>query len=155
MPHDVRHARKSRTERLSQVEDDLFLTKRRFISYMIFWEGYGSDTASESFEGRLQCSDGDHENQRGEKQIRTQDNVRIRKVTCKRTTTAATKSNRRGRDREAPEDSGRSCLQGRDRGLRRDTEAKTFEIVTTSLVIDCAATLYIRRLLGHVPSERS
>ena len=37
-----------------QVEDDLLLTKRRFISYMGVWEGYGSDTASESFERRLQ-----------------------------------------------------------------------------------------------------
>ena len=71
-------------------------TKRRFISYMVFWEGYGSDTASESFERRLQCSDSDHENERGAKQIRTQDNVRIRKVAGKRTTTA-TKSSRRGR----------------------------------------------------------
>ena len=103
-----------------QVEDDLLLTKRKFISYMGFWEGYGSDTASEPFNRRLQCSDSDHENERGEKQIRTQDNVRIRKVTGKRTTTAATKSSRRGRDREAPEDSGRSCKQGRDRGRRRD-----------------------------------
>ena len=86
---------------------------------MGFWEGSGSDTASESFD-RRQCSDSDHENERGEKQIRTQDNVRIRKVTGKRTTTAATKSSHRGRDREAPEDSGRSCKQGRDRGRRRD-----------------------------------
>ena len=62
-----------------QVEDDLLLTKRRFISYMGSWEGCGSDTASESFERRLQCSKGDHENERG--QIRTRDNVRIRKVT--------------------------------------------------------------------------
>ena len=77
--------------------------------------------ASESFERRrLQCSDSDHENERGEKQIRTQDNVRIRKVTGKRTTTAATKSGPRCRDHEAPEDSGRSCKQGRDRGRRRD-----------------------------------
>ena len=37
-----------------QVEDDLLLTKRRFISYMGFWEGYGSDTAS-SFGRSLQC----------------------------------------------------------------------------------------------------
>ena len=103
-----------------QVEDDLLLTKRRSTPHMGFWEGCGSDTASESFERRLQCSDSDHENERGEKQIRTQDNVRIRKVTGKRTTTAATKSSRRGRDREAPEDSGRSCKQGRDRGRRRD-----------------------------------
>ena len=68
-----------------QVEDDLVLAKRRFIS------------SSPSNGG-----------------------VRSRKVTGKRTTTAATKSSRRGRDREAPEDSGRSCKQGRDRGRRRD-----------------------------------
>ena len=103
-----------------QVEDDLLLTKRRFISYVGFWEGYGSDTASESFDRRLQCSDSDHENERSEKQISPEDNVRIRKVTGKRTTTAGTKSSRRGRDREAPEESGRSCKQGRDRGRRRD-----------------------------------
>ena len=89
-------------------------------SYMGFWEGYGSDTPSEFFERRLQCSDSDHENERGEKQIRTQDNVRVRKVTCKRTTSAATKSSRRGRDREAPEVSGRSCKQGRDTERRHD-----------------------------------
>ena len=59
---------------------------------MGFWEGYGSDTESELFERRSQCSDSDHENERGEKQIRTQDNVRIRKVVGKHTTTAATKS---------------------------------------------------------------
>ena len=87
---------------------------------MGFWEGYGSDVASESFERRLQCSDRDHENLRGEKHIRTLDNVRIRKVTGKRTTTAETKRSSRGRDREAAEDSGRSCKQGRDRERRSD-----------------------------------
>ena len=80
-----------------QVEDDLLLTTRRLISSTGFWEGDGSDTASESFERRLQCSDSDHENERGEKEIRTQDNVRIRKATGKRTTTAATKCSRRFR----------------------------------------------------------
>ena len=103
-----------------QVEDDLSPTKRRLISYMVFREGHGSDTASESFERRLQCSDSDHDNKRGQKVIRAQDSVRIRKVTGKRTTTAATKSSRRGRDREAPKDSGRSCKQGRDKERRRD-----------------------------------
>ena len=98
-----------------QVEDDLLLTRRRLISYMGLWEGHGSDTASESLEERLQCSDSDRENQRGETQIRMQENVRIR-----RTTTAETKRSRRGRDREAPEDSGRSCKQG------RDTERRSF-----------------------------
>ena len=73
-----------------QVDDDLLLTKRRFISYSC-----GFDTASESFERRLQCSDSDHENERGQQQIRAQDNVRIRRVTGKCT---ATKSSRRGRD---------------------------------------------------------
>ena len=81
----------------AQVEDDILLTTRRLISYMGFWEGDGSDTASESFERRMQCSDSDHENERGEKQIRTQDNAQIRKATGKRTTTAATKSSRRFR----------------------------------------------------------
>ena len=79
-----------------QVEHDRLLTKSSRTRFS--GGGYGSDTASESFERRLQCSDHDHENELGEKQIRTQDNVSDSKVTGKRTTTAATKSSRRGRD---------------------------------------------------------
>ena len=131
-----------------QVEDDLLLTKRRFISYMGFWEGYGSDTASESLERRLQCSDNNHENERGEKQIRTQDNARIRKVTGKRTTTAAIKSSRRGRDCEAPEESAEAASRVETEGADV-TEAKTFEMATTSIVIDEDGIAQVAMNVGH------
>ena len=40
-----------------QVGDDQLLTKRRFISYVGFWEGH----TSELFERRFQCCGSDHE----------------------------------------------------------------------------------------------
>ena len=100
-----------------QVEDDLLLTKRRFISYMGLRDGYCSDTASESLERRLQCSDSDHGNERGK-------TVKRQKIQAE----AASRVETEGAD---------------------VTEAKTFEMVTTSPLIDENGIAQVAMNVGH------
>ena len=61
----------------AQHDDELLLSKARFISFQKQWENYNSDSASESFERRLGESDSDHENASGQPRVRVQDNTRI------------------------------------------------------------------------------
>ena len=47
----------------SQIGGDILLTKRPFCAQMRLWEGYNTESASESFDERLGKSESDHEDE--------------------------------------------------------------------------------------------
>ena len=47
----------------AQIDDDILLPKLPFCAHMKFWEGYNTDSASESFDRRLDKSESDHEDE--------------------------------------------------------------------------------------------
>ena len=62
----------------AEVSDMLYLSKRRFAAYMKFWEGYGSDSASESWDRRHAETDSNHSDSDGNKRVRVKDNTKVR-----------------------------------------------------------------------------
>lgn len=108
----------------AEIEDDLLLTKPRFTAYMRFWEGYGTDSASESFERRAEISE--HEDDRGWPAVRVKDNPRVRAARGRRASTRAGGDQRdpeRGH-RGDPRDPGREHRpRHRDRGASGATVA--------------------------------
>lgn len=121
--HRAEIAERTSYQDKSQILDDLLLTKARFKSYTKFWDGYNSDSASESWERRHDETDSDHENHRGEAQVRVQDNSRLRDQTGRRTSLRERQAQPRGRaverDRRGRGERKLSTPPDRSSGSRR------------------------------------
>lgn len=105
----------------SSDKGDLLLTKTRFIKWMEFNEGYNSESASESFDRRVDGSVSEHYNSDDEPRARVKDNERLVVRRGSRTTTnSRLRSSGHGARRgSAASDAARS--RSRDRRRRRRT----------------------------------
>ena len=116
----------------AEIADDILLPKRAFCSYMRLWEGYNTESASESFDGRLGKSESDHEDEGGRKCVRVKDYQRLRKQSGRRGETTASRGGdangggavTRDRGAERPARRGRSRERQR-RGRHEDRDRRT------------------------------
>lgn len=117
----------------------LLLTKARFINFMAKEEGYVSESASESFERRLQESDSEHRNSSDEEQVRARKNPTIGSRTGQLATQelGAKKSDQRGSCRNRSGRSGRRRTRDqvsprcKDAGDSRSRSARLIEEVSS------------------------
>ena len=70
----------------SSNKEQVLLTKRRFKQFMKFWEGYESDSGSESWERRYAASEASHRDSEDERQVRTRGSSTITNRTGRLTT---------------------------------------------------------------------
>ncbi len=137
----------------SQIDDDILMPKRPFCAHMRVWEGYNTDSASESFDGRVDKSESDHEDEGGRKCVRVKDYARLRKQSGNR---AETNSSRGGdavggggvaRDRGAERLARRGRSQERQR-RGRDGDRDRHRQSERSLLVSLSVRVY-----GPGPTE--
>ena len=105
----------------SEINTDLMLNKNRFKAYMRFWENYGDESGSDSFQARLNESDSSHLDSDNEPRVRVKDNTRLQSKEGRAKRVGILFSNDDEPDQAEPR---RGCRRERRQGDRGDRQLR-------------------------------